>query len=293
MQRRTHLGILLILLGIVQLALSQPAQADWKSVRQVTLGTGQVLDQGELSFGLIGSPVALGLTPRLTLQSHLVLDLLRVVNVSGRYRLWEGTDSLLSATASFRQSFFNNSGATTALPSSGMNGSGAAAGDGRPCNLARNTGFGSAHATGLDCNESSASTPGEVNLGVVGSYYPNKQWALSVSPLFSTRIGDDLSTGATFHYGAAASLEVHWLVRSEDLLMASAFFRREFSAGGWDTPIGTVVWVHQFRTWLDGVHLMAGASLGDFALGDLYSRVLGKQLASWPVFPIIDLWWRR
>jgi hypothetical protein len=39
----------------------------------------------------------------------------------------------------------------------------------------------------------------------------------------------------------------------------------------------------------DGVHLVAGVQFGQF----LFGEVLGKPTVDLPVFPTIDLWWRR
>src|SRR5205807_2316284 len=124
MLRRLVIGLFLL--------LAAPAHADWKNVRQVTLGTAQVLEQGELTFGVVGLPVAYGLSSRLTLQTHPILDLLLVHNLGGRYRLMETSNAVLSVTGDVRQSFFSQTAVSAAQ---------ARRPDGRPCNVAKTSGF--------------------------------------------------------------------------------------------------------------------------------------------------------
>lgn len=283
--RRGALSALLILLG---LSISVPVSAEWRTTRQVTIGTAQVLEQGELTFGIIGMPVAYGLSSKLTIQTHPILDLLLVPNVGARYKVWDGASTIVALTGDYRQSFFFRSAAATIVANTA---------DGRPCNRANASGFGSQIDARPEaaCVVAAPGPPGELTMGLVGTWYLSKKWALSAAPLFAARLGgqQNVTTDATdtsdFHGGAALSLEAHVLLQAQDLIVATTFFRYEID-GGMDRPLASVVWVHQFRRWLDGVHLAAGLSFGRFQLGEV---VAGESAVELPVFPVLDLWWRR
>jgi hypothetical protein len=275
--------------GLVLLAgllVAAPSRAEWKTVRQVTLGSAQVLEQGELTFGILGAPIAYGVDNHLTLQSHPILDLLLVPNIGGRYKIWEGATSVMALTASYKQSFFSRGTSGTALPTSTI--------DHRPCNLANSSGFGSKPDNRSNCFQAASGPPGELLAGPIGTLYVARWLALTVAPLYAVRLGSDHATSAdsgsfSQGQGAAVSFEAHVLLRPEDLLVATVFQRYAFSQAKFDTTIGSIVWVHQFKRLWDGVHLVAGVQFGQF----LFGEVLGKPTVDLPVFPTIDLWWRR
>lgn len=282
----------LALLGTMTVAW--PAHAEWRSARQVTLGTAQVLEQGELSFGVLAMPVAFGLTPRLTLQTHPLLDLLLVPNLAGRYKLpFEGSNWLISLTGDFRRSFFFGASTTSVRPSTA---------DGRPCNVANDSGYGS--QTAAACITPGDSPPGQLTAGLSATWYPHEAWALSFSPLYAARLGgvaaaDCTETGGcgSWHHGVGVGVQAHVVLRSTDLLAASAFLRYDVDTGsqagtgpGMDVPAGELVWAHQFRDWLADVHLIVGMSFGRFGLRDYCGTAC---TSNWPVFPLVDLWWRR
>ncbi len=281
---RLAIGLGTLLAGILA---TRPAYADWKTVRQVTMGTSQVLEQGELTFGILGAPVAYGVSNRLTLQSHPILDLLLVPNVGGRYKVWEGESAIVSMTGSYKQSFFSRSTAGKPLASSTS--------DQRPCNRANVSGFGGSQEPTSDCFQPAPDPPGELALGPVATWYVTPKIALSVSPLYAVRLGTE--TGESTGHGIAVAAEAHVLVRAEDLLIMTVFQRyaigstaaRPDAAGVLDPTIGQVAWVHQFRRFWSGVHLVAGVQFGKFPLGD----VLGNSSLELPIFPTVDLWWRR
>ena len=83
-----------------------PAQghATWRNSRDVTRGTAQVLEKGELTFGIF-APIAYGVTDALTVQSSPIFDLLLIPNVGARYRLLRRERWVVSATASYKQAF--------------------------------------------------------------------------------------------------------------------------------------------------------------------------------------------
>ena len=92
-------------------------------------------------------------------------------------------------------------------------------------------------------------------------------------------------------------MQVHYLASTRDLIAATAFVRYDADNGsragggpGLDVPNGELVWAHQFRDWLGDVHLVAGLSFGRFALREYCGT---NCTSTWPVFPLVDLWWRR
>ena len=68
--------------------VARPAADDWSSVREVTIGTAQVLEQGAATVGL-AAPLSVGLTNDLTLHTHPILDLLLTWNAGVRFRMFE------------------------------------------------------------------------------------------------------------------------------------------------------------------------------------------------------------
>jgi hypothetical protein len=95
--------------------IAPPAHADWRSVREVTLGTAQVLEPGSLTVGL-SSPLAFGLTRDLTVQTHPLLDLLLSWNVGARYRVVERTRFVGAVTGFYLQSFYRAQSDTSDRP---------------------------------------------------------------------------------------------------------------------------------------------------------------------------------
>ena len=98
----------LLLVGFIAgLLLPRFVTAEWKHARYVAQGTAQVLDKGEINFGAF-APIAYGLTDRLTIQTHPVFDLLLLVNVAGRWRLYQDRHWVFSASFGYKQGFLSN-----------------------------------------------------------------------------------------------------------------------------------------------------------------------------------------
>lgn len=281
---------------VLVLALApQSASARWASVQEVTLGTAQVLEQGALTFGVV-SPIAYGYRNDVMLESHPVLDLLLVPNLAGRWRILDRPSFVLSMAASYRQSFFKVTG-TANLPSAK-----------------------SIEATGQKRDSlHSRGSPGEFNIGPVATWYPNRRFAVTAGANYAVLQGTDggvctvvaIPGGgvkpvgcpagkdydcvegrcvgeSTAGHGLAGAVELHWLLQPEDLLVASATLRYDFSRGSMDTPTVGIWWAHGFQTALNGAHLLLGVSAGQFRVRGL----LDDEESTWPLFPFADLWWR-
>jgi hypothetical protein len=104
-----------LLASALLLSIASPAHADWRTVREVTLGTAQVLEPGSLTVGL-SSPLVFGLTRDLTVQTHPLLDLLLSVNVGARYRFVERTRFVVSATGLYLRSIYRTKNDTSDRP---------------------------------------------------------------------------------------------------------------------------------------------------------------------------------
>lgn len=239
-ERRQRGKRIAVLVALVVGLLARPLRADWKSVQQVTLGTAQVLEPGALTFGVL-SPIAYGVSERLTIESHPILDLLLVPNLAARYRVVEWRTALASVTAAYKQSFYGQS-------------------VGQPV------------------------SPGELNVGVIGTWYASPRLAVSAAPAFSMRMASDPKAESPT-FGPAASLQVHYLLGDRDLLMASALERVDLTIGQRDPVTGTFAWVHGWNT----VHLLVGMSVGRF---DFQPFLFVRGAHTSPVMPLLDLWWR-
>lgn len=238
------------------------AHAEWKAIQQVSLGTAQVLEKGAGNFGVF-APLAYGVTSRLTVETHPVYDLLLTVNANARYRIVETPHAVVSATMDFRQSFYN-----------GM------------------------HA------------PGDLAAGFMATGYLGDHWALTgalryaavLNPARCYNLGFPEPTCVNpvdgdmpaVDHGVAGTLSAHWLVTARDLIQLTGTLRVRVSpVVGRETPTLTAVWVHDFGR----VHLMAGATAGEFFIGRM--DILGfaevgenpKYFVT-PVMPVLDAWFR-
>ena len=244
------------------LALAPAAHGEWKNVQQVSLGTAQVLEKGAGNFGVF-APLAYGITNRLTVETHPVYDLLLTVNANARYRVVDATSWALSATLDFRQSFYNGT-----------------------------------HA------------PGDLAAGAIGTLYLSDAWALTGALRYAAILNPavcahggypeptcvDSANGDTpgIDQGVAGTLTAHWLVTPRDLLQLTATLRMRVSPVlARETPTVTAVWVHDFGR----VHLMAGATAGEFFIGRMDSLAtpeVGQNPYYYvtPVMPVLDAWFR-
>jgi hypothetical protein len=213
-------GLAVVLAGL----LPSQAYAEWKSVQQVTLGTAQVLEQGALTFGVL-APLAFGVTNRLTLQSHPILDLLLVPNVTGRYRVLDGRNWILSAAGGFKRSYFQPAGLATG---------------------------------------EAAESPGEANVGATATKYLGRNLALTGSLYYSAYFDAPYQGGfEPLTHGVATAAEVHWLLGPADLLIGSVYLRQDLSLGPTGCACCYCRLGSRFLTFLGGAHLILGLTAGD------------------------------
>jgi hypothetical protein len=235
-------------------AWPRASHGEWKSVQQVTLGTAQVLEQGALTVGVI-APLAFGASSRLMLQTHPILDLLLVPNISGRYRLAESNRYVVSAAGSFKRSFGETATAVA---------------------------------------DDSALAPGELIGGLLGTYYPSNRWAWTGGVFYAGHFDEPLrGEYRSMTQGVAATAEVHWLPAPNDLLKVSLYQRYGITAAEWDSVVITAAWTHGFERWLGGAHLMVVLTANDTQSVADAGGLLGLGwVQRLPVLPMVDLWWR-
>ncbi len=224
--RFRHISAFSPIAALVGLAVlwSAPVRADWKSVQQVTLGTAQVLEPGALTFGIL-SPIAYGVSERLTVESHPILDLLLVPNLAARYRFVERRAAIVSAIASYKQSFYGQSV-----------GSGPTQGE---LNLG---GIGTWYLGDHLALSGGPSFAMRMDEWVPPSSRPAR------AGYYATTLGPGVS------------LQAHYLAGTRDLIMASVLSRYDVTLSHGDLPTGTLAWVHEWNT----VSLIAGVSVGRF-----------------------------
>ncbi len=252
-------------------AVARPAAADWRAINQVALGTAQTLEQNTFSIGVV-APLLAGLTNRLTVQTHPILDLLLVPNLSLRYRIVDHPRFAFSGTGSFKRSF--GQGATRDL---------------------------------LDLAPGEFVLGGIASawLGTQWSVTGGLYWANHLDeqlPIIDPKTGapttsTDPSTGVrtivtepkTFAQGVACSIGAHFLPAPTDLVQVSTYVRYGFSSGGFDDPVLAATWTHATRRWLGGAHTVLHLTVND-RVKSAPGRL--EVLKNLPVVPTIDLWWR-
>ena len=244
------------------LVLPATGLAEWKTIQQVSLGTAQVLEKGAGNFGVF-APLAYGITNHLTVETHPIYDLLLTVNANARYRIVDSPHWVLSGTLDFRQSFYSGT-----------------------------------HA------------PGDLAGGAMATVYLGDAWALTgalkyatvLNPLTCAHQGYPEPTCVdpvkgelpAIDHGVAATLSAHWLITPRDLLQLTGTIRVRVSpVFARETPTVTAVWVHDFGR----VHLMAGATAGEFFIGRMQALAPAEPGQNpgyyvTPVMPVVDAWFR-
>ncbi|GEM_PF-2748212 len=107
---RARHALVRIILGAVVMALSaQPtaANASWENSSEIVRGTAQVLEKGEISVGIF-APLQFGLTDTVTVQSHPILDLLQLLNLSVRWRIATGNNWITGLTGGLKYALLSD-----------------------------------------------------------------------------------------------------------------------------------------------------------------------------------------
>ncbi len=107
--RRAHAGVIAIalLLGAAMGSAPRNARATWDDSGGIVRGSAQVLDTGEIGVGVF-APLSYGLSDNLMIQTHPVLDLLRLLNLAARWRLVSRTRWMTALTVNYKEALLES-----------------------------------------------------------------------------------------------------------------------------------------------------------------------------------------
>ena len=226
------------------------ARAEWIGTPDVIYASAHTLDDGEVEFGLL-APLQYGISDEWMVGIHPILLLIGVPHLTVRWRMVpprEVTASLdFGATWSFLQ---------------------AEDPEGRPDDGS--------------CRQEQLGFPGTAQLTGTVSWEVDPHVLLSGGAGF----GMDFLDITPIRYLVEVHLSLHWLVTSEDLLMAQASTYLDFdpaSARVLRRPTGQLLYAHSFGL----LNLGIGVAFGEFPI-----RIDAFTEWNWPAYPVIDLWWR-
>jgi hypothetical protein len=243
------------------------ARAYWKSTGRVVMNSAYTLEEGELAIGVL-SPLQYGVSDTVTIAIHPVLALLLTPNVSARYKVYDGPVTV-SIAGSYLQTFLERVAIESQAP---------AAEEALP--YLREQDLVSIVDTGF---------PGYVELGTLVSIPLGDSVTLTpyagYSFKFFTIVEDGLETRLSDH-GLSYGLGTNWLIGPSDLLslQVQALWSAERIAQ--DIPTATLVWAHAWEE----IRIGVGVAVGTFPIrtGEAI-----EDLVELPVYPYLDLWWRR
>lgn len=228
-----------------------PASAEWTAIQQVTQGTAQTMEQSTFSIGIF-APLMAGMTNRLTVMTHPILDLLLVPNVALRYRLVDHPRFALALTTEFKRSLSQTAAASALV----------------------------------------GAEPGDLIAGAIVSWWASPKFSLTGGAYYASHFDEQQPNSdrvVGFAQGVAVSMGGHWLPRPTDLLQASTAIRYGFATGDLDKVVVGATWTHDTRDWLGGVHWVVHLTWNDQIAG-LKGQL--SFVNRWPVIPTLDLWWR-
>ena len=268
MRRRSNTPLLLAILAFVAVTTERSALAWWTSPERVFMNTAYTLEESELTIGIL-SPLQYGVTDVTTISIHPVLALLLTPNISARLKVYDGPVTV-SVQASYVQTFLRKvvaesdaANATAQLP------------------YLRASDLAAIAPSGF---------PGTVQMGALVSVPLGTQ--LTLTPYlgytfdFLTLLDNGLTTDLSTH-GIAYGGGLNWLIGRTDLLSLQVQTLYSFTEQGHEIPLAALVYAHAWEE----IRLGVGLAAGQFPIhtGD---RNLGEVI-DLPVYPYLDLWWRR
>lgn len=245
--------ILTLLLALTLLALSgAPSQAAWLRTSELTYNTAHTLEQGETSVGLL-HPLQYGISDRVQLSVHPVLVLIGTPNLGVRWRAYRERPWTVSLNVGMLWSLLTREDAAGNSDESVAEGV--------------EVGF-----------------PGTLQVTATVSVDLADAWVVS----FGTGPALDMLDVDANRVMAELHASVLWLVDPENLLMlhlAGNLVAYSQTAGEsvLRRPVAQLTYAHSFGQ----LHLAVGFAVGEFRIATSF-----EETATWPVFPVIDLWWR-
>ena len=240
---------------VVTLAGPSPANATWTHSSEIVRGSAQVLEKGEISVGIF-APLQYGLTDRVTIASHPVLDLLQMLNFSIRARLVQEDTWLLSLTGGFKWQLLDAENTE------------------RPLEIDAGV-----IATWLPHKRVAAS--------LLLSWSPKLE---RDGDSTSTTLG--AATEHTFQNGFASVSTANFIVTDKHMVMASLRLVLNTTAEKLETPPTlTIGWVSSHSFFLGDVDVVLGASFGRFRIRDavFFASGLGGGDTESAWYPVVDV----
>lgn len=242
------------------------ARAGWISPDRVVTNTAYTLEENELIIGVL-SPLQYGVTEDVTIAIHPILALLLTPNVSARVRVWQ-EDAVVSIAASYSQTFLRE-----------------VAFDARSAGDAATP-----YVRPGDTESVESGFPGSVQAGVLVSVAAGTETTFTpyagYTVDFFTQLDSGLATQLSTH-GPVVGLGFNWLIGQEDLLSVQIQALWSVPDGRPEIPTGTVAWAHAW----DELRLGVGVAAGRFPLR--VGEGVAGEVIDFPLYPYIDVWWRR
>lgn len=246
----------------VVLACPANASASWGRSEEIVRGSAQVLEKGEIAVGIF-APLQYGLTDRITIASHPVLDLLQMLNFSLRYRIATEDDWIIAATGGFKWALLDSESTD------------------RPFEMDLGGIF-----TWLPHDRVAAS--------VTLTWSPQTQRANQAGG--SALDAASQSSQQAFHNGVAAVITGHFILHEHHLLMSSLRVLRNITVQRWEVPTLTSAWIssHENVLFLGSVDVVLGVAFGQFNVRDaaIFATTPGSDDAESVWYPVIDVWKR-
>lgn len=247
---------------VAWLTLGTPPAGAWDRPTELVHGTARVLEKREMIVGIL-TPLGYGIHERVTIFTHPILDILLTPNAWLRVDAWSNETWSLSAEVGYQQSFLS-------VTTQGVSDSGPRSLDENPI-LA---------ADEQPKTEASAEYPGYIQGGFAASFAV-RMLQVTLATGYEGRFSgkDDLSA-VFLYYRVGLDL----LANERNLVMVRMVGDIGLNRGnGFEIPTVTLLYAHEFGR----LRLAAGVAAGSFPL-----KGMPKKFDVWPVYPLIDVWWR-
>ena len=258
--RMRELVVVGLLASLWLLAIPETARAGWDNSTEIVRGSAQVLEKGEIAIGIF-APLQFGLTDRLTIASHPVLNLLQMLNFSSRYRIRTGDNWIVAATGGFKYALLDAE--TTDRPFE------------------------------MDLGAIFTWLPHRRLAGSLTLTY-SPQIQRSEGSSISVIGGANESNEQAYHNGLALIATGHLIVHDKHLVMATLRVLRNITREDWAVPTMTVAWISHHTSFLGGVDVVLGAAFGSFRIRDpvLFASGSNTDVAESAWYPVFDIWKR-
>jgi len=127
---------------------------------------------------------------------------------------------------------------------------------------------------------------GESYVGPVASWPILESLAVTAAVRYAAHI--DPGSADVWRHGMSWQFAAQWLATQDDLVIVSYDQRRDLTMSETQKPSVLLMYAHAF----DLFHVAGGVNIGQFRLRDQQAPDDPTRAATWPIMPVIDLWWR-